>query len=52
MEDKERKVLLEVKLRNLKRRYAKLVQHSSLLQEALELKHEIDEIDAQITELQ
>ena len=52
MENKERKVLLETKLRNLRRKYAKLVQHSSLVQEALELKHEIDEIDAQITELQ
>ena len=52
MEDKQRKTLLEARLRNLKRKYAKIVQHSSLVQEALELKHEIDEIDAQITELQ
>lgn len=52
MEVKERKVLLEVKLRNLKRKYSKLVQHSSLVQEALEIKKEIDEIESQITELQ
>ena len=52
MEDRERKVLLETKLRNLKRKYARIVQHSSLVQEALELKKEIDEIDTQITKLQ
>ena len=52
MEDRERKVLLETKLRNLKRKYAKIVQQSSLVQEALELKKEIDEIDTQITKLQ
>ena len=52
MEDRERKVLLETKLRNLKRKYARIVQHSSLVQEALEIKKEIDEIDAQITKLQ
>ena len=52
MENKERKVLLEARLRNLKRKYAKIIQHSSLVQEALELKKEIDEIDTQITKLQ
>ena len=52
MDVKERKVLLEVKLRNLKRKYARIVQHSSLLQEAMEIKHEIDEIENQITKLQ
>ncbi len=52
MNERERKTLLEVKLRNLKRKYAKLIQHSSLVQEALEIKREIDEIEAQITELQ
>lgn len=52
MSDKEYKVYLETKLRNLKRKYAKLIQHSSLVQEALEIKKEIDEIDAQITKLQ
>ena len=52
METKERKVLLEARLRNLKRKYAKIIQHSSLVQEALDLKKEIDEIDTQITKLQ
>jgi len=52
MDNRERKVLLETKLRNLKRKYARIVQHSSLVQEALELKKEIDEIDTQITKLQ
>ena len=52
MNERERKTLLEVKLRNLKRKYSKLVQHSSLVQEALEIKREIDEIETEITELQ
>lgn len=52
MDVKERKVLLEVKLRNLKRKYSRIIQHSSLVQEALEIKKEIDEIESQITELQ
>ena len=52
MSDRERKAYLKARLRNLKRKYAKLVQHSSLVQEALELKKEIDEIDTQITKLQ
>ena len=52
MNNLETKVYLETKLRNLKRRYAKIVQQSSLVQEALEIKKEIDEIDAQITKLQ
>jgi len=48
MEDRERKVFLETKLRNLKRKYAKIIAHSDLLQEALELKSEIDSIDHEI----
>jgi hypothetical protein len=45
---KERKVYLKAKLNNLKRKYAKLIQHSDLLQEALEIKKEIDSIEKEL----
>ena len=48
MNERERKTYLNAKLRNLKRKYAKLVAHSDLLEEALEIKHEIDKIDHEL----
>ena len=39
---KEKHVLKETKLRNLERKYAKLVQHDDLTEHAIELKAEID----------
>ena len=45
MNDKERKVYLETRLRNLKRKYAKIIQHADLGEEAIELKAEIDSIE-------
>ena len=41
----EKKVFLQTRLRNLKRKYAKIVQHADLGEEAIELKAEIDEIE-------
>ena len=38
MTDKERQVFLKTKLRNLKRKYAKVRQHADLGEEAIELK--------------
>lgn len=38
MNAKETKVFKETKLRNLKRKYAKIVQHADLNEEAIELK--------------
>ena len=46
--DKERKCLLQTKLRNLKRKYAKLMQHSDLGEEAIDIKCEIDSIEREL----
>ena len=48
MEDKEKKTYLQAKLRNLKRKYSKIIQHSDLMEQAIELKSEIDAIDKEI----
>ena len=48
MNDRERKVYLEAKLRNLKRKFSKLIQHSDLVTEALEIKKEIDSIENEL----
>ena len=48
----ETRVFLETKLRNLKRKEAKLAQHADLLEETEEISKEIKEIEAQITQLQ
>ena len=48
MEDREKKTYLKAKLRNLKRKYAKVIRHSDLIEEAIELKSEIDAIDKEI----
>lgn len=44
----ERKVLLETRLRNLKRRYAHLLQHADLMEEARMIKGEISEIETEL----
>lgn len=48
METKQRKVLLQTKLRNLKRKYVKLLQHADLVDEAREIKGEISEIEKEL----
>ena len=52
MNNIETRVFLETKLRNLKRKEAKLAQHADLLEETEEISKEIKEIEAQITQLQ
>ena len=49
--DAERKVFLETRLRNIKRKHAKLIQHAELTDDALELKKEIDNIENQLNSL-
>ena len=51
MEIKERKVYLQAKLRNLKRTYAKLLQHADLLEETKHIKKEINNIEKELSEL-
>ena len=48
MNDKERKVLLETRLRNIKRKYARVVQHGDLGELAIELKSEIDGLEREL----
>ena len=51
MTNDEHKVFLETRLRNLKRKYAKLLRHSDLIEEAIEIDREIKSIEKQIAEL-
>ena len=41
----ERKALLNARLRNLKRKYAKLIQRPEMVEECLELKADIDALE-------
>ena len=49
LSDKERKTLLETKLRNIKRKYAKITTHADLGEEAIELKCEIDALERELS---
>ena len=42
MNDKEKKVLLETRLRNLKKSYARMIQHPEMVEQCIELKADID----------
>lgn len=46
--NKERKALLNARLRNIKRKYARIIQHAELGEEAIELKAEIDGIEREL----
>ena len=48
MNDKERKTLLKTRLRNLKRKFARIKEHSDLTEQAIELKSEIDAIEKEL----
>lgn len=48
MNERERKAFLKAKLRNLKRKYAKVVQHSDLGEESIELKADIDSLEREL----
>jgi hypothetical protein len=48
MNEKERKVLLKTRLRNIKREYAKIIQHAEFNEEAIELKAEMDQLEKEI----
>ena len=48
LSQKERKTLLKTRLKNLKRKYAKITQHADLGEEAIELKADIDSLEREI----
>lgn len=48
LSDKEQRVLNKTRLRNLKRKYAKLIQHPDMMEECIELKADIDALEKQL----
>ena len=48
MNEKETIVYKKTKLRNLKRKYAKMRKHADLIQECIELKSEIDGLEREL----
>ena len=42
------RVMKQTRLRNLKRRYAKMIRHSDLLEECIELKCDIDALEREL----
>ena len=49
---KERKALLNARLRNMKRRYSKMRMHHDLIDETIDLKADIDALQREIDQLQ
>ena len=49
LSDKERKTMLKARLRNLKRKYAKISQHADLGEEAIEIKADIDALERELS---
>lgn len=52
MNNMETKVYLQTKLRNLKRKHARLAQHADLVDEYFEIGEEIKGIETQLASLQ
>lgn len=48
MSDKERKAYLKARQRNLKRKYAKLIQHADLIEETIEVKADLDAVEREL----
>ena len=48
MTDRERKAYLKARRRNLKRKYAKLIQHSDCMEETIEVKADIDAVEREL----
>lgn len=49
MNNAETKIFLETRLRNLKRKQAKIAQHAELSDEYLNIQNEIKDIEKQLT---
>ena len=48
LSNKEKKAMLKARLRNMKRKYAKIAQHSEFAEECIDLKAEIDSLEREI----
>lgn len=42
------RVMKQTRLRNLKRRYAKMIRHADLLEECIDLKADIDQLEMEL----
>ena len=51
MKRNQKRVYLETRLRNLKRKYSKISAHPDLVEEAIELKADIDNIERELYQL-
>lgn len=51
LSSKEQLVLKKTRLKNLKRKFAKISQHADLGEEAIELKCEIDALERELSQL-
>lgn len=49
LSERESRVLKETRLRNLKRKHAKLIQHADLADEASDVKKEIDCLEKELS---
>ena len=49
LSERELRVLKETRLRNLKRKYAKLIQHADLTDEAFEVQKEISYLEKELS---
>lgn len=48
MNDNEKRTYQKTRLRNLKRRYARIKEHADLVEEAIELKADIDTLEKEL----
>ena len=48
LSDKERTALKKTRLRNLKRKYDKMIQHADLVEECIDLKADIDSLEREL----
>ena len=48
LSNKEKKAMLKARLRNMKRKYAKIAQHAEFAEECIDLKADIDSLEREI----
>ena len=52
LSDKEKKTMLQARLRNMKRKYSKIKEHADLTEQAIDLKAEIEGLQREIDHMQ
>lgn len=51
LSEKEKKAMLRARLRNMKRKYAKLTRHPEFAEDCIDLKCEIDSLERDLKQL-